>query len=83
MALLWKWPHSWADGLGGVRGPMAGPVNAPLLPITHSPSGRPGGKQTIPAWVLLEEKIADHKLTEIAQGMVNDEALRTGNMQPR
>jgi ferritin-like metal-binding protein YciE len=32
---------------------------------------------------LQEEKMADQKLTEIAQGMVNNEALRAGSMQPR
>jgi ferritin-like metal-binding protein YciE len=32
---------------------------------------------------LQEEKMADQKLTEIAEGMVNDEALRAGSMQLR
>ena len=29
------------------------------------------------------KKMADQKLTEITQGMVNNEALRTGNIQPQ
>jgi ferritin-like metal-binding protein YciE len=38
---------------------------------------------TLLAQTLQEEKMADQKLTEIAQGMVNNEALRAGNMQAR
>jgi hypothetical protein len=30
-----------------------------------------------------KKKMADQKLTEITQGMVNNEALRTGNIQPQ
>ena len=32
---------------------------------------------------LQEEKMADQKLTEIAESMVNNEALRAGSMQAR
>jgi ferritin-like metal-binding protein YciE len=41
------------------------------------------GAVTLLAQTLQEEKMADHKLTEIAQSMVNMEALRAGDMQPR
>jgi ferritin-like metal-binding protein YciE len=41
------------------------------------------GAVTLLAQTLQEEKMADQKLTEIAQSMVNAEALRAGNMQPR
>jgi ferritin-like metal-binding protein YciE len=41
------------------------------------------GAVTLLAQTLQEEKMADQKLTEIAEGMVNDEALRTGSMQAR
>jgi ferritin-like metal-binding protein YciE len=35
------------------------------------------------AQTLQEEKMADQKLTQIAESMVNNEALRAGSMQPR
>jgi ferritin-like metal-binding protein YciE len=41
------------------------------------------GAVSLLAQTLQEEKMADQKLTEIAESMVNAEALRTGNMQPR
>ena len=41
------------------------------------------GAATLLAQTLQEEKMADQKLTEIAEGMVNNEALRAGSMQLR
>jgi ferritin-like metal-binding protein YciE len=41
------------------------------------------GAASLLAQTLLEEKVADQKLTEIAQSMVNNEALRVGSMQAR
>jgi ferritin-like metal-binding protein YciE len=41
------------------------------------------GAVSLLAQTLQEEKMADQKLTEIAQSMVNNEALRAGNMQTR
>lgn len=35
------------------------------------------------AQTLQEEKAADQKLTQIAEGMINDRALRSGNLQHR
>jgi ferritin-like metal-binding protein YciE len=35
------------------------------------------------AQTLQEEKMADQKLTQIAESMVNNEALRAGSMQSR
>jgi ferritin-like metal-binding protein YciE len=39
------------------------------------------GAVSLLAQTLQEEKMADQKLTEIAESMVNDEALRAGSMQ--
>jgi ferritin-like metal-binding protein YciE len=41
------------------------------------------GAVTLLAQTLQEEKMADQKLTEIAESMVNNEALRSGSMQAR
>ena len=41
------------------------------------------GVVTLLAQTLQEEKMADQKLTEIAESMVNIEALRAGSMQER